>query len=68
VVGGEFQALKQPDHPAAGQHAEFDEDGRPQVADLHDQPGPLGTVSPSAAHAAASADSRACGAPVSGGK
>ena len=40
-VGGEFQAFEQADDPAVGQHAELGEDGRPQVADLHDQPGPL---------------------------
>jgi hypothetical protein len=37
-VGGEFQALKQPDHPAVGQDPQFHEDGRPQVADLDDEP------------------------------
>ena len=40
-VGGQFQPFQQADHPAVGQHAEFDEDRRPQVADLDDQPGAL---------------------------
>ena len=40
-VGGEFQPFQQSDEPAVGQHAEFGEDGRPQVADLHHEAGAL---------------------------